>query len=152
MSQRLGNYINGAFVPPIDGTYLPNLNPATNQLLCEIPASKRADVDAAVAAARAALPAWRALGYEARANFLDLIAAGITRRAEEMAVAESEDSGKPLSLARRIDVPRAVANFKFFAGAVRHDEVTCTHMNDAINYSSRSPVGVAGLITPWSER
>jgi aminomuconate-semialdehyde/2-hydroxymuconate-6-semialdehyde dehydrogenase len=147
---RLSNFINGAWVPPQDGAYLPNLNPATNQLLCEIPASKKADIDAAVKAARAALPAWKALSYEARAEMLDKVADGITRRLEAMARLESEDSGKPLSLARRIDVPRAVSNFRFFAGAVRHDETQCTTMGDAMNYSRRSPVGVAGLITPWN--
>jgi len=147
---RLSNFINGASVPPADGAYLPNVNPASNELLCEIPASKRADVDAAVKAAKAALPAWQKVSAEQRADMLDAIAAGIARRADEMARLESEDSGKPLSLASRIDVPRAVANFRFFAGALRHDEVQCTHMADAINYSSRSPVGVCGLITPWN--
>jgi len=147
---RLSNFINGAFVAPQDGQYIPNYNPATSAVLCDIPASKRADVDAAVSAARAALPAWKALSYEARADLLDKVAEGITRRAAEMAQLESEDSGKPLALAQRIDVPRAVANFKFFAGAVRHDEVQATHMGDALNYSQRSAVGVCGLITPWN--
>ena len=116
-----------------------------------IPSSTAADVDAAAKAAKAAFPAWKALSYEERANYLDKIAAGIESRLDSMAQVESEDSGKPLSLARRIDIPRAVANFRFFAGAVRHDEVGAHHMGDAINYTSRSPVGIAGLITPWSQ-
>lgn len=149
-SPRLSNFINGAFVAPVDGAYMPNINPATSQIICEIPASKRADIDVAVAAAQKALPAWKALSYEQRADFLDRIAEGITRRSEEMARVESEDSGKALSTARRIDIPRATANFKFFAGAVRHDELSCTHMADALNYSMRTPVGIAGLITPWN--
>jgi aminomuconate-semialdehyde/2-hydroxymuconate-6-semialdehyde dehydrogenase len=148
---KLCNFIGGQWVAPSDGvSYLPNLNPATGALLCSIPASKRADVDQAVAAAKKALPAWAALSSEARASLLDKVADGIAARSDEMAALESEDSGKPLSLAKRIDVPRAEANFRFFAGAVRHDEVQATHMADAVNYSSRSPVGVCGLITPWN--
>jgi len=148
--ERISNFINGRFVPPSDGSFLPNLNPATNAPLCLIPASKSADVQEAVKAARAAFPAWAELGYEKRAALLDALANAIERDAEEMASWESEDSGKPLSLARRIDVPRAVSNFRFFAGAVRHDEVGAHHMSDALNYTVRHPVGVAGLITPWN--
>ena len=85
-----------------------------------------------------------------RADVLDAIANKIEERLEEFALAESLDTGKPLSLARTVDIPRAIANFRFFAGAVRHDETGCHHMAQAINYTCRKPIGVVGLITPWN--
>ena len=148
----LSNFINGAFVTPVDGAFIPNYNPATNHVICQIPSSNKADVDLAAASAKAALPAWKAFSFEQRATFLDKIANEIERRADEISRVESEDSGKTLSLASRVDIPRAVANFRFFAGAIRHDEVGAHHMADAVNITSRTPVGIAGLITPVSTR
>lgn len=64
--------------------------------------------------------------------------------------AESQDTGKPVGLAKAVDIPRAVSNFRFFAGAIRHDHTRCHMMDNAVNYTQRSAVGVAGLITPWN--
>jgi aminomuconate-semialdehyde/2-hydroxymuconate-6-semialdehyde dehydrogenase len=103
-----------------------------------------------VAAAKRAFKTWSKTPYTERADILDRIAAKIAERAPELAKLESMDCGKPVSLASAIDIPRAESNFKFFAGAIRHDETQATHMADALNYTQRCPVGVAGLITPWN--
>ena len=147
---RLLNYINGEFVAPVDGAYLENLAPATSTPLCAISRSSKVDVDAAVAAAKAAYPAWAATSFEVRAAFLDQIADALQLHFERLAAMESEDAGKPFAAARIIDIPRAVKNFRFFAGAIRHDATESHWMADALNVTQRAPIGVAGLITPWN--
>jgi aminomuconate-semialdehyde/2-hydroxymuconate-6-semialdehyde dehydrogenase len=115
------NFINNSFVPALDGATLPNLNPATATELCAIPRSQAADADAAAAAALAAFPAWAATPVPARAALLERVADLLERHAPELARLESEDSGKTLRMATDTDIPRAVANLRFFAGAIRHD-------------------------------
>ncbi|MCB9751015.1 MAG: aldehyde dehydrogenase [Myxococcales bacterium] len=145
------NLIGGGFCDARDGATLPVIDPARDRLLTTIPASGAADVDAAVAAARDAFPAWSASATAERADLLDAVADAIERRLGELALLESLDNGKPVSLARAVDIPRAVANFRFFAGAVRHQQTACHPMDgDALNYTLRRPVGVFGLITPWN--
>ena len=146
----LTNYINGQFLPPLDNKYLDNLAPATSTLLCTLPRSQKADVDAAVAAAKAAYPAWSATSVEQRAAYLDAIADQLEKHFDRLAAMESEDAGKPYAAARVIDIPRAVKNFRFFAGAIRHDTTDSHWMADALNVTQRCPIGVAALITPWN--
>ena len=150
---RLHNFIGGRMVPAADGGWLDNMNPATGQVAAQIPRSQEADVQAAVQAAQGALDGeWGAMPSGVRADLLDAIADGIESRLEHFAEAETQDTGKPLWLSRTVDIPRAIANFRFFAGAVRHDE-TGFHAMDAagaINYTLRRPLGVVGLITPWN--
>lgn len=94
---------------------------------------------------------WSRTPAAQRAALLEAIAAGIEARAAEFALAESRDTGKPLRLARQMDIPRAVQNFRFFAGAIRHER-SDLHVTDdtAVNLTLRAPRGVAGLITPWN--
>lgn len=132
------------------GETLETLRPATGERLARLPRSRGAQVDAAVAQARSAQPGWGACSREERAAVLERIADGIAARADEFARAESEDTGKPIGLARRIDIPRAIANFRFFAGAIRHTHEGAFQMADALNYTLRQPLGVVGLITPWN--
>jgi len=146
----LQNYINGKFVPVRSGKVLDNLNPATSQLLCQIPRSEAADVDDAVAAAKAAYPSWSQTPYENRAEFLDKIANALEAQQEKLALTESADCGKPLGTSRVIDIPRAIKNFRFFAGQLRFDSSDSHWMSDALNVTQRCPIGVAGLITPWN--
>ena len=146
----LSNYIGGSFLPASTGATLEDRNPATDGVIATIPRSAAADIDAAVAAARAAFPAWARTSPLARAALLDKIADLIEAEAPALAAMESEDAGKTLRMATSVDIPRAVANFRFFAGQLRHDETGSFPMHDAINYSVRVPVGVAGLITPWN--
>ena len=147
----LSNHIGGVARPALSGKTLENRNPATNEVIASIPRSGAADVADAVVAGRAALEgAWGRSSTAERADLCDAVADAIEARIDELAELESLDSGKPVSLARRIDIPRAVANFRFFAGAVRHSETGAHEMADAINYTLRRPLGVVGLITPWN--
>lgn len=151
MVKQLANFINGAFVAPCKGQYLESKNPATAKINAMIPDSDSDDMDAAVAAAKAAFPAWSKTTAQARADMLNKIADLIESRMDEFAVAESEDQGKPVSLARAVDIPRAAYNFRFFAGAILHHQDQSTSMDGfALNYTHRKPVGVAGLISPWN--
>ena len=147
----LPNYIDGALVAPGAGRYLDVLEPATGRPLAQAPESDADDVDRAVAAARRAFPAWADMRAGERSRILLRIADLIDARLEELARAESSDTGKPLALARSLDIPRASANFRFFATAVLHTR-SDAHLTDglALNYTLRQPRGVAGLISPWN--
>lgn len=148
---RLSNFINGELCPPRAGKYLKRVNPATTQDQLEIPDSDRNDIDSAVAAARAAFPAWAALTANQRADICDKIADLIEARLDHFARCESQDQGKPVWLAQEVDIPRACHNFRFFAGAVRHHTDSSSRLNSGLmSYVSRQPIGVAGLISPWN--
>ena len=145
------NFVGGAFVPAASGALLDDLEPATGGLLARIPRSGPEDVDAAVLAARTAWDGgWRRSSVAERAELLEAIAAGIEAHAEDFVALESQDQGKPRDLARAVDVPRAIQNLRFFAGAIRHDRHDAHHMEGALNYTLRQPLGVVGLITPWN--
>ncbi|HUP48486.1 MAG TPA: aldehyde dehydrogenase [Thermoanaerobaculia bacterium] len=148
---RLANFIGGELVPPVSGTYLDDINPATGEVIAEIPDSDARDVGAAVEAARAAFPSWSRTPVAERSRLLMKVADLIEANLEELARTESLDNGKTVTLARRLDIPRAVANFRFFATAILH-YATEAHPTDgvALNYTLRQPLGVAGLISPWN--
>ena len=150
MAHRLNNWIGGLATPPRDRVYFDNLNPATGQVLCQVPQSKASDVDAAVTAAKKAQPQWSKTSPAERADLLEDIAAAIENRLEEFASLESQDQGKPIGLARSVDIPRAISNFRFFAGAIRQMGAEAYPMPGALNYTSRKPIGIVGLITPWN--
>ena len=96
---------------------LSSLNPATEEVVALLPNSGSSEVEDAVRAAAGAFPAWSSLGYEARAKYLLKIADLIDSNLESLALAESRDQGKPVSLARSLDIPRAALNFRKFAFA-----------------------------------
>ena len=145
------NYVGGRFVPAASGATLAALEPATGRTWGHIPESGPADVDAAVEAASAALRgAWGATSTPERADLLDAIADAIAARFDEFAEAEARDAGKPLATARVMDIPRAIANFRFFAGAVRHGSGGFFEGPRSFNYTLRRPLGVVALITPWN--
>jgi aminomuconate-semialdehyde/2-hydroxymuconate-6-semialdehyde dehydrogenase len=148
---QIGNFINGAFAPPESGQYLDDICPATGDVIAEIPDSDRRDVDNAVRAAKAAFPAWSKTRAEDRSRILLKVADLIEANLDELARLESDDNGKPVALAKRMDIPRAVANFRFFATAILH-HASEAHVTDhvALNYTLRQPIGVAGLISPWN--
>lgn len=149
--KKISNYINGELKAPLDGRYIDNYNPAKGEVYSLIPDSKQADMDEAVAAASAAFPAWSKLKNTERSDYLSKISKRIDERLEELALAESIDNGKPLWLARSVDIPRARDNFAFFATAIKHfaSESHQTASN-VINYTLRKPVGVAACISPWN--
>ena len=145
------NFINGEFVEPIDGRYLDNVEPATGKPYSQAADSDAHDVDLAVTAAEKAFVDWSKQPAAERSRFLLRVADLIERDLEKFARAESIDTGKPISLARSLDIPRAVANFRFFATAILHTESEA-HITDnvAFNYTLRQPRGIAGLISPWN--
>lgn len=145
------NYINGELVEPNGGQYLENIDPATGTVYAMIPDSDHADVQKAVEAAKAAEDAWANMHYEKRAAYIEAIAKGIEARMEEFVAAESLDNGKPLSLARRVDIPRAVSNFRFFATAIQQQSTESHFMEGVgVNYTLRRPIGVVACISPWN--
>jgi aminomuconate-semialdehyde/2-hydroxymuconate-6-semialdehyde dehydrogenase len=149
--ERLLNHIGGEFVPPRRGAFLPVYEPATGEVYAEVAASDRADVDAACAAAERAARSWQDTPTEKRAAILDAVADRLESQLERFAVAESKDTGKPLSLARGVDIPRAVSNFRFFTGAVQHSSSEFHQTAaDVLNYTLRHPLGVVGCISPWN--
>src|SRR3954469_17531899 len=148
---QIANFINGEFVPPHSGAYFDDVNPATGDVIAAIPDSDERDVDDAVHAAKAAFPAWSRTPAAERSNLLLKLADLIEKNLDVLALLESIDNGKTISLAKRLDIPRAVANFRFFATAILHQS-SDAHITDttAINYTLRQPLGVVGLISPWN--
>jgi aminomuconate-semialdehyde/2-hydroxymuconate-6-semialdehyde dehydrogenase len=149
--EKIANYINGQWVAPVSGKYLDNINPATGEVYSLIPDSDAPDVQLAVDAARAAFPSWSTLLAEKRHAILARIADLIDRDADALAMAECIDQGKPVKLAKNMDIYRAAANIRFYATAAMHvaSEAHATG-TEAINYTLRTPIGVAGCISPWN--
>lgn len=149
--KTIHNYINGKLVAPASGQYIDNYQPATGKVYSHIPDSDERDVQQAVESARAAFPGWSSMRTEDRSALLIRLSERIQSRLEELAVAESIDNGKPVWLARTVDIPRAVSNFHFYATAALHAHTEAHPMGDmAINYTLRQPIGIAGCISPWN--
>src|SRR5262245_15711447 len=144
-------FIAGKHVATQSGKYLDNVEPATGQVYARVADGDARDVQAAVEAAADAFPAWSRTPAAERSRILLDIARRIEADLEELARAESVDTGKPLRLARTVDIPRAASNFRFFATAILHTH-TEAYRTDALalNYTLRQPRGVAGLISPWN--
>jgi aminomuconate-semialdehyde/2-hydroxymuconate-6-semialdehyde dehydrogenase len=149
--EKLANYINGQLVAPQSGKYLDNYNPAEGKVYSQIPDSDANDVAIAHTAAENAFSTWANLPTAQRAQILSKIADLIDRDFEKLALAESIDNGKPVSLARVMDIPRASANMRFYATAAMHF-ASESHLTEgeAINYTLRTPIGVVGCISPWN--
>ena len=145
------NYINGEMMAPASGKYLDNYEPATGKIYSQIPDSDEVDVEIAVNAAANAFEGWKNLSIEQRHDYLIRISRLIEEKIDLFALAESRDNGKTFKLAQRVDIPRAVSNFKFYATAIMNwgsqaHEVT----GQAINYTLRQPLGPVGCISPWN--
>ena len=147
----INNYIGGQWLAPSNGTYFDNINPATGQVIGQIASSDDTDVQLAVAAAQAAFPMWSVTSAEDRFTILNRIATLIDENLEALAMAECIDNGKPLWLCKKVDIPRASSNFRFFATGIMHFSAESHCMEDkAINYTVRQPIGVVGCISPWN--
>ncbi|XP_010141034.1 PREDICTED: aldehyde dehydrogenase family 8 member A1 isoform X2 [Buceros rhinoceros silvestris] len=146
----LDNFIGGKFVPC--SSYIDSYNPSTGDVYCRVPDSGKEEVEAAVKAAKAAFPIWSSKSPLERSRILNKLADLIEHDLEEFAQAESKDQGKTITFARTVDIPRAVYNFRFFASSILHHRTECTEMASVgcMHYTSRAPVGVAGLISPWN--
>ena len=147
---RLQNLIGDAFKPAASGRWLKNLNPATGSEICLLPDSGPEDLNAAVVAASAAQAGWAAWAPEDRSALLNTIADGLEAQLDELARAESEDTGKPLSLSRSVDIPRAVQNFRFFAAGLLHVASEAHARPGFLNVTLRPPLGVGACISPWN--
>ncbi|XP_010290906.1 PREDICTED: aldehyde dehydrogenase family 8 member A1 isoform X3 [Phaethon lepturus] len=146
----LENFIGGKFVPC--SSYIDSYNPSTGDVYCRVPDSGKEEVEAAVKAAKAAFPFWSSKSPFERSQILNKLADLIEHDLEAFAQAESKDQGKTITFARTVDIPRAVYNFRFFASSILHHTTECTEMATmgCVHYTSRAPVGVAGLISPWN--
>ena len=148
---KLKNYINGKLIEPLSQQYFDNFQPSTGKVYSHIPDSNEADVELAYKAAKNAFASWSNLPKEQRSNYLLKIAGLIEKKLDQLAMAESIDNGKPLKLAKTVDIPRAASNFHFYATGILHYASHAHSMEDtAINYTLRQPVGVAGCISPWN--
>ena len=149
---NIKNYINGQFVNPIEEQYIDNYNPAIGAVYGQIPNSTKEDVEKAYEAAAKAFPSWSNSTIEARSKIISKIADLILEKLDVLAAAESKDNGKPVSLAKQVDIPRAASNFQFFANAITqfaseaHESIGL----NAMNFTLRQPIGVVGCISPWN--
>ena len=148
---QLANLIDGRLQRPLDGRHLDVFEPATGQVFAQCPDSTSADVDAAVAAARRAAAGWASTPAEERARLLYRLADLVERDLDALAELESRDAGKTVRLARSLDIPRAIANLRFFAAAITQWPSEAHPMEGrALNYTLRQPLGVVACISPWN--
>jgi aminomuconate-semialdehyde/2-hydroxymuconate-6-semialdehyde dehydrogenase len=149
--EKILNYINGELVEPTNKSYFENFDPSNGTAYSLIPDSEKTDINHAVAAAKEAFKTWTKITRKERSNILMKLADCIDYYAEELIIAESKDNGKPESLARSVDIPRASENFRFFATAILHEHSEVHDMDGkALNYTLRKPLGVAACISPWN--
>src|SRR5688500_8693132 len=149
--KTIKNYINGKLIEPVSGQYIDNVDPSRGKVYSLIPDSTAEDVALAVAAAEDAFPAWSNMSKEKRSDIMLRVAQLLEERLDVFAAAESLDNGKPVSLAKAVDIPRAVSNLKFFASGTLHFAAESNYMeSEGINYTTRKPIGVVGCISPWN--
>ncbi len=149
--QKIQNFINGEYLEPIKGNYIDNVAPATSEVFASIPNSTIEDLEKAVKAAEVAFPAWSNFSVDKRSRILYKLADLIEQNLEELALMESKDNGKPLWLAKAVDIPRASTNFRFYASAIVNFS-TEAQVSEGfmVNYTRRAPIGIVGCISPWN--
>ena len=150
MTLRIGHLLDGENKPAQPGAELSVFDPSTGDVFAVCPDGDSADVDVAFTSAFRAFPSWSALPAGERAAWLNRLADALQARIEEFAQAESRDAGKPLALAREVEIPRAVANLRFFAAATTQFASESHHGQAGLNYTLRQPLGVVGCISPWN--
>jgi len=149
--EQLYNFINGEYIPPSLNQYIDVFEPAIGKVYAQVADSNSDDVEKAFRFAENAFSGWSELTVKERADFLNRIADGIESRLDEFAYYESKDTGKPISQARTVDIPRAVANFRFFSKYGHSFEFESNLIDDiSKNKVVRSPLGVVGCISPWN--
>ncbi len=146
------NYIAGEYREAAGRGSLDFVNPAEGEILGKVVSSERHDVEMAVESAIEAVESWSSKSVEERHEVLSQIAKGIRENADDLAIAESRNTGKPLKLAQKVDIPRAATNFEFFANAITQfsSEMHDTPHRSAFNYTLREPLGTVGCISPWN--
>lgn len=146
----ISNYIGGKLTPPNDNTFINNYDPSCGDIYGKVPNSNISDVNDAVDAANKAFTHWSKTSINERSRILAKIADLIEERCDELAIAESLDNGKPVWLAKKVDIPRAASNFRFFSHAITQFATKAHEMHNGINYTLRQPIGVVGTISPWN--
>jgi len=145
------NFIDGKFVEPINGKYMDNYNPASGKVYGKVPDSDKEDIDRAVKSSQRAFETWSKTSKQERSKILNKLADLIEGRMDELAEIESRDQGKPISLARTVDLPLTVGAIRYFAGLILHLEEQAKDIEGlAVNFTQRVPMGVLGLISPWN--
>ncbi|MEJ1095254.1 MULTISPECIES: aldehyde dehydrogenase [unclassified Pseudoxanthomonas] len=148
--KSLPHWIDSQARPAASGRWLEVFDPSSGEAFAQVAAGDAADVDVAVAAAAKAFPAWSALRNSERAAWLEKLASALETRLEDFARAESLDGGKPYSLARDAEIPRAISNLRFFAHAATQFASESHHGEAGLNYTLRAPLGVVATISPWN--
>jgi len=150
--EKISNYINGIYCEPKSNEWLDNYNPSNGEVYSIIANSSSVDIADAYNAAKNAFPGWSKTTIDERSRILTKIADLIEQNLDKLAAAEAKDNGKPLSLAKAVDIPRASANFRFFANAITQfsSEAHESIGNSTMNYTLRQPIGVVGCISPWN--
>ncbi|MEQ9616990.1 MAG: aldehyde dehydrogenase [Phycisphaerales bacterium] len=154
--EHFRNFIDGEFREASSGATLDVHEPASGAVYAQVARSNAHDVNIAVKSASEAFPEWSGMGAAERSKRMLALAQAIEDDLDRFANAESVDTGKPIALAKSVDIPRAVANLRFFATAILHTESQAHPMDStpaggtALNYTLRAPRGVAGLISPWN--
>ena len=149
---NIQNYINGSFTNPLSNNWIDNYCPANGEVYGRIPNSSKDDVKNAYQAAKSAFTQWSQTTLEERSRILIKISELLEANLQRFAEAESMDNGKPITLAKAVDIPRAASNFRFFGNAITqfasesHESVG----QNAINYTLLQPIGVVGCISPWN--
>ena len=150
------NFINGEFVKNASGKTFEDRNPVDNSVIGNVYEAGRAEVDAAVAAAQAALKGpWGQMPVTERVKLLDAVANEINRRFDDFLQAEIADTGKPHALASHVDIPRGAANFQVFADTIKSMSTESFNMRTpdgktALSYGVRVPRGVIAVVCPWN--
>lgn len=147
---RLTHWIDGEAREAASGRWLDVFDPALGQAYAQVAAGDAADVEAAIAAAQRAFPAWSSLPNSERSRWMEKLANALEARLDDFAHAEARDGGKPIRLARDIEIPRAVSNLRFFAHAATQFASESHHGQAGLNYTLRQPLGVVGTISPWN--
>ncbi|MGH8085171.1 MAG: aldehyde dehydrogenase [Lysobacter sp.] len=147
---RLTHWIDGKAREAASGRWLDVFDPATGRAFAEVADGNAADAEAAVAAAQAAFPNWSALRNSERARWLEKLAEALEARLDDFAHAESRDGGKPIKLAREVEIPRAISNLRFFAHAATQFASESHHGEAGLNYTLRPPLGVVATVSPWN--
>ena len=149
--KKILNYINGELIEATSSKWLDNYNPSKGEIYSHIPDSDASDLELAYKAANNAFPVWSKTSKEERSQIMLKISSLIEENLDALALAESIDNGKPVKLAKTVDIPRAASNMHFFATGILHYGSESQQYNDiAINYTLRKPIGVVGCISPWN--
>jgi acyl-CoA reductase-like NAD-dependent aldehyde dehydrogenase len=144
-------FIDGRFVPSLSGETLATLNPHDNSVIADVAMANHADVDRAVAAAKAAFPKWSNMAGAERGRLLLKLADAIEANADRLARLESMDTGHPIRDTRNLDVPRTAATFRYFGGMSDKFEGSVIPVEQGfLNYLTREPVGIVGQVVPWN--